>query len=153
MFDQVAHVLEGQECEYELHEVRTLTSIYSLLFEQFVLSGNLEQATLVILRAHAQLGIERLPTTPNFDVKVAQVVKAGIAAGKLLEDGGLATLMVRQGDEPILSQPEKPKSKLRRNKNKSSGATIIPFPQPQPWPTVKLLQLGSSQPCSHHHKE
>ena len=135
LLDQVAYILEECEEGEKLPNVsKVLCDIYCLLFGQHVLAGNLEEATLTVIRAHQHTGLERLPTTPGFDVKVAHVVKAGIAAGKLLEDGGLATLMVRQGDEPVVSNsnPNKRDLKVRKGKSKKNedGATIIPFPKP-----------------------
>lgn len=130
ILDQIAFVLEECEETESLPKVsKMLIDVYCTLFKQYVLAGNLEEATLTIIRAHQHTGLERLPTTPSFDVKVAHVVKAGIAAGKLLEDGGLATLMVKPGDEPVISAtPKANKRDLKVSKPKKDGATIIPFP-------------------------
>ncbi|SME93964.1 hypothetical protein [Pseudobacteriovorax antillogorgiicola] len=132
VLDQVAYILEEVESvERQPNVSRMLCDIYCLLFKQYVLAGNLEEATLTVIRAHQSTGLDRLPTTPGFDVRVAHVVKAGIAAGKLLEDGGLATLMVRQGDEPIVSKPTNKRDlKVRKAQKPKEGATIIPFPSP-----------------------
>ena len=133
VLDQVAFVLEEEEEGEHLPNVsRMLCDIYCLLFKQHVLAGNLEEATLTVIRAHQHTGLDRLPTTPGFDVKVAHVVKAGIAAGKLLEDGGLATLMVRQGEDPVITtkSTDKRGHKVRKTRKSEDGATIIPFPAP-----------------------
>jgi len=130
ILDQVAYVLESEQGDDKISGVsRVLRDVYCGIFKLNILVGNLELATLTVIRAHQKIGLDRLPSTPGFDVKVAQVVKAGIAAGKLLEEGGLATLMVRHGDEPSLSKPEnlKGKGKFKRQKNKD-GATIIQCP-------------------------
>ncbi|MFW7380439.1 MAG: hypothetical protein ACOH5I_16625 [Oligoflexus sp.] len=116
-----------------------LCDIYSELMQTYLLSGQIEDAALIVIRAHHQLGIERLPNNPSFDVKTAHVVKAGIAAGKLLEEGGLATLMVKTGEEPVVSRnPRRENSWMSKNKDLKSAdseqqarpneAKIIPFP-------------------------
>ncbi len=118
---------------------KLLCSLYCDMQQLYLLSGQVGQAVAVVIRAHKILGLDRLPTNPDLDIKAAHVVKAGLAATKLLEDGGLATLMVRQGEEPVLSRPpfsvpQRQTSEPKRAKAKRSedGATIIPFPRFQP---------------------
>ena len=109
---------------------RLLCTLYCDLQQLYFLCGLMEDAIMVVIRAHQNLGIDRLPTSPDLDLKTAHVVKAGIAASKLLEEGGLATLMVRQGEEPVVSRPQAPKSKAYKpdlNKRERSGI-VIPFP-------------------------
>lgn len=151
---QAATLLEGiaERVEQEnasatsMKVSRMLCDIYCLLFRLHILSGNVEEAAAVVIRAQESLGIDRLPTTSGFDVKVAHVVKAGIAAGKLLDDGGLATLLVRQGQEPEVEKPfdssknkgsrfrqsrRKPANDVRRKKSSDtleSKGKVIPFP-------------------------
>lgn len=113
-----------------------LKQMYGELMQTLLLSGHVEDAALIVVRAHQQLGIDRLPNNPSFDVKTAHVVKAGIAAGKLLEEGGLATMMVRPGEEPVVSQgPRRRRDSERfRQEFKGSKSTekkegkVIPFP-------------------------
>ena len=101
LLEQIALKVETENAAATSIKVsRMLCDIYCLLFRLQILSGNVEEAAIVVIRAQETLGMDRLPTTSGFDVKVAHVVKAGIAAGKLLDDGGLATLLVRQGQEP-----------------------------------------------------
>lgn len=121
---------------------RMLGDIYSDLMQVYLLSGQLEDAALIVIRANQQLGLDRLPGNPSFDVKTAHVVKAGITAGKLLEDGGLATLMVKHGEEPVVSRSlgkselsdwlvdhdEKMPPPPRTDSDGKGGAKIIPFP-------------------------
>jgi hypothetical protein len=115
---------------------RLLCMLYSDMQRLYLLSGQVEEAVQVVIRAQQNLGIDRLPSNPDLDVKTAHVIRAGLAASKLLEDGGLATLMVRQGEEPIVTRTtpsdSKSKSGLRPHPIKSDGrgATIIQFPKP-----------------------
>ena len=117
---------------------RLLCTLYCDLQQLYFLCGQVEDAVIVVIRAHNHLGIDRLPSNPDLDLKTAHVVKAGIAASKLLEDGGLATLMVRQGDDPIVHRPQPHPSsttsksrgyKPKINKKKDNGGVVIPFPQ------------------------
>ena len=97
----------------------------------YFLCGQREEAVLVVIRAHQNLGIDRLPSNPDLDLKTAHVVKAGIAASKLLEEGGLATLTVRQGEEPVVSRtPQRTANKGWKPevKKKNHSAIVIPFP-------------------------
>lgn len=125
---------------------RLLCTLYCDMQQLYFLSGQMEEAVLVVIRAHLNLGIDRLPSNPDLDLKTSHVVKAGIAACKLLEEGGLATLMVRQGEEPVVSRnPQKQNQKstthlnngrgrnwkpdrLSTKPSSDGGAIVIPFP-------------------------
>ena len=114
---------------------RLLCTLYCDMQQLYLLSGQVEEAVFVVIRAHQCLGLDRLPSNPDLDLKTAHVVKAGLAASKLLEEGGLATLMVRQGEEPVVSRPGKSSSKQKLGpsfespRKRPDGAVIIPFPQ------------------------
>ena len=111
---------------------RLLCSLYGDMQRLYLLSGQVENAVQIVIRAQQHLGIDRLPSNPDLDLKTAHVIKAGLAASKLLEEGGLATLMVRQGEEPIVSRTPggEPKPKPVQPKPKGTGAQIIHFPRP-----------------------
>lgn len=116
---------------------RLLCMLYSDMQRLYLLSGQVEEAVQVVIRAQQNLGIDRLPSNPDLDLKTAHVIRAGLAASKLLEEGGLATLMVRQGEEPIVSRPASLEQKNKSNshrpqvvKSEGRGATIIEFPKP-----------------------
>lgn len=117
---------------------RLLCMLYSDMQRLYLLSGQVEEAVQLVIRAQQNLGIDRLPSNPDLDIRTAHVIRAGLAASKLLEDGGLATLMVRQGEEPIVSRsPAKdprgksaPRPQAQAMKSEGRGATIIEFPKP-----------------------
>jgi len=115
---------------------RLLCLLYSDMQRLYLLSGQVEEAVQVVIRAQQNLGIDRLPSNPDLDIKTAHVIRAGLAASKLLEEGGLATLMVRQGEEPIVSRTppnenrSKSPSRPQAIKSEGRGATIIEFPKP-----------------------
>lgn len=110
-----------------------IIDLYTFLLQLYLLGGHIEGATQVVVRARDFLGIAYLPQYPDFDFRTAQIVKAGIAAGRLLEDGGLATLFVKQGETPIVTGatrknvPTK-KPQLAPHKKSRTNAKIIPFP-------------------------
>ncbi len=142
--NQIIGILEAELERTDNESViagRILVRLYSDLMENYILSGRIEDASLIVIRAHQRLGVQALPCNPSFDVRTAHVVKAGIAAGKLLEDGGLATLMVKPGETPVVSSEGAPQNRKKRsplNKiNDSNSASsspkgkVIPFPVPQ----------------------
>jgi hypothetical protein len=101
---------------------------------------------LVVLRAKKHLDCERLPEMARLDAKTAHLVRAGLAAGRLLEGGGLATLYVKSHENPPMT-PNAPKKKPTiLSPLERQGATaaprdglkpsskVIPFPTPAPVP-------------------
>lgn len=112
---------------------RLLCTLYCDQQQLYFLCGQMEEAVITVIRAHQHLGIDRLPSNPDLDLKTAHVVKAGVAASKMLEEGGLATLMVRQGEEPVVSRPPTKlsgrgfKPDMSKVKKPQSGI-VIPFP-------------------------
>jgi hypothetical protein len=115
---------------------RLLCLLYSDMQKLYLLSGQVEEAVQVVIRAQQNLGIDRLPSNPDLDIRTAHVIRAGLAASKLLEEGGLATLMVRQGEEPIVSRSPSADHRGKNTprpqvmKSEGRGATIIEFPKP-----------------------
>lgn len=125
------------------HTRIVLEDFYTLLVRAYLHGGHIDDAMLVVLRAKKTLDCDRLPELARLDAKTAHLVRAGLAAGRLLDGGGLATLYVKAA-EPTPTQHGKSK-----NPNKTptipvrQGATaqdlkapkssnIIPFPKPQP---------------------
>ena len=138
--NQIIGILEAELERTDNESViagRILLRLYSDLMENYILSGRIEDASLIVIRAHQRLGVQALPCNPSFDVRTAHVVKAGIAAGKLLEDGGLATLMVKPGEAPIVSSEGHHGSRKRKtplskldgsSSDRSAKGKVIPFP-------------------------
>lgn len=128
----INHLVRLLETETKTEEAKKrwgalLTELYSKLFRLYLMSGNIEAATLLMIRAHNHLGMINLPEYPDYDIRIAHVVKAGIAAGRLLDEGGLATLFMRQGAEPVVTPQQR--NIVRRPTPKGEGAKIIPFPR------------------------
>jgi hypothetical protein len=116
---------------------KTLLDLYQLLIAAYFLGGHIDSASAVVIRAKETLGTVYLPLYPDFDARTAHIVKAGIAAGRLLEDGGLATLLVKQGDNPVVTGGRRKEQKPTRvqprarsvmNQRLKNAGKVIPFP-------------------------
>lgn len=98
LLDQVVRKIElliSHDKSTPLNSRLLLCSLYCELQNLYFLSGQTDEAVNMVIRAHMNLGIDRLPTNLSLDLKTAHVIKAGLAASKLLGDQGLASLMNR----------------------------------------------------------
>ena len=121
---------------------RVLEDMYTVLARAYLHSGHIDDAMLVIIRAKKCLGVERLGGLAEIDAKTAHLVRAGLAAGRLLDGGGLATMFVKTSATP---DPDQPKSLPPKRQGASArdteapslvvkaddGAKVIPF-RPRP---------------------
>jgi hypothetical protein len=78
---------------------RVLEDFYTVLARAYLHAGHIDDAMLVVIRAKKSMGIERLSGLAELDAKTAHLVRAGLAAGRLLEGGGLATMFVRSSPQ------------------------------------------------------
>ena len=122
---------------------RVLEDLYVVLTRAYLHSGGIDDAMLVVIRAKKCMGIERLGGLAKIDAKTAHLVRAGLAAGRLLDGGGLATMFVKTSHNegkavtsPVKQPPQRPPEPPRRQgatKEASEpilhGAKVIPFPQ------------------------
>jgi hypothetical protein len=116
--------------------VFVLTELYAKLARIHLYYGHIDDAALAVIRASRSLGVERIKGVPDFDVRIAQIVRAGIAAGKLLEQGALTTFMLQQpvaktgkpkfdaGLKSVDDEDRIPPPPIRKE------AKVIPFPRP-----------------------
>jgi len=111
-------------------QFRLVASMYAAVVRMHLQVGQIEDSSLMVIRAHKFLGVEKLPGLSDFDVKTAHIVKAGIAACKMLEEGGQATLLLTAPNR----QTSRPQNFLRSKRGrdsfvKSNGAMgkVIPF--------------------------
>jgi len=119
---------------------RVLEDLYTVLVRAYLHAGHIDDAMLVIIRAKKSLNVDRLPGLAELDAKTAHLVRAGLAAGRLLDGGGLATLFVKSNAP---DQRKAPPAVAPAAKNKA-GATaartasdlvadnVIPFPAQTP---------------------
>jgi hypothetical protein len=122
------------------HLRTVLEDFYTLLTRAYLHSGHVDDAMLVILRAKKHLGYERLPGLARLDAKTAHLVRAGLAAGRLLEGGGLATLFVKSAQNQAAPQPTAPtKPVVRKGATRAEFGKVIPFRKHRP----STPELGS----------
>jgi hypothetical protein len=126
-----------------------LEDFYTLLVRSYLHGGHIDDAMLVVIRAKKSLDCDRLPDLARLDAKTAHLVRAGLAAGRLLDGNGLATLYVRSHDtnpppgtpsknssspkKPTLGQPFKTSEPQRqgaqaKNVEQPYTTKVIPFP-------------------------
>lgn len=121
----------GKEHTHE-RSAMVLQDLYTLLARMYLYSGHIDGALLLIVRVRKVLGIDRLPALPELDVKTAHLVRASVAAGKLLDGNSLATLVVKMG----VLEPQESKSKRQPPRRKQAAqrgdAKVIPFPSCSP---------------------
>jgi hypothetical protein len=113
---------------------RVLSDLYTVLARAYLHAGHIDDAMLVVIRAKKCLGVERLPGLAELDAKTAHLVRAGLAAGRLLDGSGLATMFVKSSsDEPKAPAPRVTEAAERVPRAGAPavpvpGAKIIPFP-------------------------
>lgn len=112
------------------HSKMLLQDLYTLLARMYLYRGHIDGVLLLILRAHKVLGLDRLLALPELDVKTAHLIRASMAAGKLL-DGSLAMLVVKT----TLLEPQYGRSKRSQQGKQATQhrkAKVIPFPSCNP---------------------
>jgi hypothetical protein len=78
---------------------RVLEDFYTVLARAYLHAGHIDDAMLVVIRAKKSMAIDRLGGLAELDAKTAHLVRAGLAAGRLLDGGGLATMFVRSNQQ------------------------------------------------------
>ena len=110
-----------------------LLDLFSILARAYLHTGHIDEAMQVVIRSNKSLGVDRLIGLAELDAKTAHLVRAGLAAGRLLDGGGLATMFVKSppknSDQEITPEHERNKS-VPRSKVKHAGK-VIPFPKGQ----------------------
>ena len=74
---------------------RVLADLYTMLARAYMHAGHIDDAMTVVIRAKKILRVERLPGLAELDAKTAHLVRAGLAAGRLLDGNGLATMFIK----------------------------------------------------------
>ncbi|MEY4632432.1 MAG: hypothetical protein RIQ81_2552 [Pseudomonadota bacterium] len=97
---QLATLSEKQRQDLAVAEdtVELMAAVFNHQMRCHLLGGALEDAMQSLLRARAALGVERLRAFPEIDFKNAQLVKAGLAAGRLIDGSGLSALLINPPD-------------------------------------------------------
>lgn len=63
-----------------------LADLYSVLVKAYLSAGDLDDAALTVIRANNCIRVQHLPGIPELSVKIAHVVKAGMAAARMLDE-------------------------------------------------------------------
>lgn len=110
-------VVAKSEAFYRIHTQagmrrRVLLDLYTLLTRCYLMMGQVDDAMIVMNRVKKVTGLERLPGIPELDADTAHIVRASLAAGRIMSDKNLAKVLVRQNP---------PETKLRKS------AKILPF--------------------------
>ena len=79
--------------------------LYTVLARAYLHAGHIDDAMLVVIRAKKSMGIDRLGGLAELDAKTAHLVRAGLAAGRLLDGGGLATMFVKSNQQETPPPP------------------------------------------------
>lgn len=131
----VSIVFESYEQKSTNSKRRVLLDLYAVLTRAYMHAGDVDKAMQVILQAQKNIGVNRLPGLADLDAKTAHLIRAGIAAGRMLEGGGLATMFIKSdGKAPVSSQSEASPNANNKNSQapkkgaKSKRGQIIPFP-------------------------
>lgn len=129
------HDFPGREAteltDEQLTELAPIIAVYANLALCYLKMGSVEGACQVVVRAHNKLGIPSLPTLHDLDHQASQIVLASLAACRILDNGGSATVVVKEGTPP-LNQADTRSHSARQNLRKSAKAesNVIPFPSP-----------------------
>lgn len=120
----------------ELTELAPVIAVYANLALCYFKMGAVESACQVVVRAHNKIGVQALPTLLDLDHRASQIVLASLAACRILENGGTATVVVKEAPDGMASQS--PRAKSRHHSSKPSRAktaqrpadesNVIPFP-------------------------
>lgn len=101
---QVLAYLEKELSERELNEESSLLTLMMYIYEELctlhLSIGQIDEAAGIVLRAYGATGFEALPRFPHLNTQAAHIVKAGLAAGRLLDEGGFKDLF--QSGKPII---------------------------------------------------
>jgi hypothetical protein len=111
---------------------RVLEDLYTVLARAYMHAGHIDDAMLVVIRAKKCMAIDRLAGLAELDAKTAHLVRAGLAAGRLLDGGGLATMFVKSNQTEPAGQAGAPRTKRRQGAQSREGASKVPPPPPPP---------------------
>lgn len=111
---------------------RVLLDLYTVLTRAYLHMGNVDKAMQIILHVQKTTGVNRLTGLADLDAKTAHLIRAGIAAGKMLDGGGMATMFIKSDKTPQapgeVPPPNKDPGETKKKKKKEKTGQVIPFP-------------------------
>ena len=110
---------------------RVLIDLYTMLTRAYMHTGRIDEAMSTVMRAKENLGRDYLADLVGVDAKTAQLVRAGLSAGRLLEGEGLTTLFVKSKPKktPKIKDNDENRSVITETSQESRPSNVIPFPQ------------------------
>ena len=137
IFDQIIRVFErgftplGSEAE-EVEEI--LMTLYKELLGSYLRLGQFDHASSLVLRANGFIGSDGIEGYPELCVQSAHIVKAGLAAGRLLDEGGLKDLF--QSGKPVVVRTSTVPTEIPDNTVSPAPVPkegkVLPFIRPEP---------------------
>ena len=129
IYDQIIRLFEGG-CTPLDPRHKELTEILEILYPELLASylslGRFDHASSLVLRAHGYIGCDGIEGYPELCVQSAHIVKAGLAAGRLLEEGGLKNFF--QTDNPqAYKQAAGPVRKAEKPPVSKGEGKVLPF--------------------------
>lgn len=129
----ILQVLESYNARPTQSKRRVLIDMYTIQTRAYLHVGDIDKAMQVILQAQKTIGVNRLTGLADLDAKTAHLIRAGIAAGRMLDGGGMATMFVktdRNASAPVDSKSKSSSENKNENKKgpKDKVGQIIPFP-------------------------
>ncbi len=121
--------------------VELMAGVFSHQMRCHLLGGAIEEAMQTLVRARNSLGIERLSAFPEIEFKSAQLVKAGLAAGRLMDGSGLSAFLIAptDGRDRLTSTTVGRRNHSRRlntharlNQGEEKRGIVIPMRRPAP---------------------
>lgn len=126
----ILQVLESYKIKPTMSKRRVLIDLYTVLTRAYLHIGDIDKAMQIILHAEKTIGVNRLTGLADLDAKTAHLIRAGIAAGRMLDGGGMATMFVKTDPKQNQNNSHENKnSKIEKPKKSSKEkGQLIPFP-------------------------
>ncbi len=78
--------------------IEIMAGVFSHQMRCHLMGGAVDEAMQTLVRARVALGVERLAAFPEIDFKAGQLVKAGLAAGRLIDGSGISAFLMTPSD-------------------------------------------------------
>lgn len=142
IYHQLLKIFENEFHPAEVTHNVPLNHFLQLIYGEFmaiyIKMGDLDQASSVLIRANGHIGCEFLPGHGEFSLQTAHIIKAGFAAGRLLDDDSVRGLFQSGKSIIIKASPQKETSTFIKERKesqsrpgRSSGAKVLPFKRPE----------------------
>jgi len=114
-----------------------LIALYEKLAMVLLTTGEIEAAITVLIDAHKAAGVSSLDSFPGMSIQQAQIIKAGMTAGRLLEEEGFRDLV--ETGKPIIVRATSGKvqdtpSPEPEPERPGSFGKLLPFVRPETLP-------------------